>query len=750
MTAPASPARSSASNSRDHRPCAPSPGPGAAPPSDLPSSGQRRPLGNAPVEAPVEPLHLLAARALIAFRALRRAEARLARDQGACLLRLLDRRDHLRAGFARFTDFAREVLQQAPRTTKRRLALARTLAACPVLERAFTGHRLTACQVLALRPLAGHPALPFWIELAGTIPVRDLHRDVRAEVSRLEAEAADPSGAGTGDTLDGNARARTGAPRTEPDPEEAPGVRVTFAAPLPAAVAWDQALDMARRVLGWDAPPYLCVEAILAEATGDLAAHFPPGALADETAGHTAAHPRHASPPRSATATRTANAPSPTEVESNAKRSPLSTPRGPFPSRVPRPAPGSRRRLRSTVARVERELRRVPAQTLAAGAADAGGDPRGLIRRARSLGRLERPLRLLQARLLFALLQADAVWALGYPSLAAFAEEGLGLAPRTARRLLAQAFLLDDHPALARAFTRGHIGAGQAFLVHRVALERTLPAFLHRARGVTHLALDREVRFLERLREILPTVASRFRGPFPLPGLEAALVRALEDRGWDPETVHARLRDRRIEPPAENTPVMSQDPARNPTVLRRLEALLEFVVLADAEHDARAAATGKDDPPEPDDPTEVPEPIARPALAPDPRVTTVTFWAPASLHRHWDACLAAIRARCGPIPTWAAATNLAGLAVRQWQHTDPARKPTTATRVLRRDDYRCQAPGCSARRRLEVHHIRFRSRSGSDAPKNLLTLCATHHRHVVHSGWLRVAGTAPGGLVWDK
>ncbi len=45
--------------------------------------------------------------------------------------------------------------------------------------------------------------------------------------------------------------------------------------------------------------------------------------------------------------------------------------------------------------------------------------------------------------------------------------------------------------------------------------------------------------------------------------------------------------------------------------------------------------------------------------------------------------------------------------------------------VLKRDGWKCQ--GCGARCRLEVHHIRFRSRQGRDRKENLITLCNQCH-----------------------
>jgi len=75
--------------------------------------------------------------------------------------------------------------------------------------------------------------------------------------------------------------------------------------------------------------------------------------------------------------------------------------------------------------------------------------------------------------------------------------------------------------------------------------------------------------------------------------------------------------------------------------------------------------------------------------------------------------------------------------------------------VLERDEYRCGYPDCGARDQLHVHHIQFRSRSGSkgraksNSPQNLLTLCVFHHR-MLHGGTIGVVGTAPSQLEWRR
>jgi hypothetical protein len=54
--------------------------------------------------------------------------------------------------------------------------------------------------------------------------------------------------------------------------------------------------------------------------------------------------------------------------------------------------------------------------------------------------------------------------------------------------------------------------------------------------------------------------------------------------------------------------------------------------------------------------------------------------------------------------------------------------PRVRREVLARDRHRCRAPGCGRTRFLEVHHLKPRSRGGTNDPANLITLCAACHR----------------------
>ena len=72
----------------------------------------------------------------------------------------------------------------------------------------------------------------------------------------------------------------------------------------------------------------------------------------------------------------------------------------------------------------------------------------------------------------------------------------------------------------------------------------------------------------------------------------------------------------------------------------------------------------------------------------------------------------------------------------------------TKAYVLNRDNYSCQNKGCKTKeKRLEVHHIVFRSNEGSDEPENLITLCKYCHDGV-HDGTvvLKLKGKKKGNL----
>jgi hypothetical protein len=105
------------------------------------------------------------------------------------------------------------------------------------------------------------------------------------------------------------------------------------------------------------------------------------------------------------------------------------------------------------------------------------------------------------------------------------------------------------------------------------------------------------------------------------------------------------------------------------------------------------------------------------------------------------------RARGRPVQDGEVFDAMLDCALLAWTAEDPrARRPDA---VAVREGWRCAVPGCTSRANLHDHHIRFRSRGGSDALDNRVLLCAFHHQRCVHAGRMRIAGHAPDGLEFE-
>jgi hypothetical protein len=255
----------------------------------------------APANPIPETLEGLAAELLVAFGEHRRGEARIRRSESRCLAYLRERNAHRERGFASFGDFAREILEIAPRTVQARIALHRALAAFPELETAFLESDVTVCQIAVLRPVLRETNISAWVAAAKGCPVRELQRRVAQAVRGHPGDPQDRRDRrGRGDGGVGGAqgdRAEAGLPLipeidlplipranfpgipdsappgiAEADP---PGRTVRISVPEPVRLAWERALDLSRRVLGWDAPRHLCFEAMLAEVPPETAPATP-------------------------------------------------------------------------------------------------------------------------------------------------------------------------------------------------------------------------------------------------------------------------------------------------------------------------------------------------------------------------------------------------------------------------------------------------------------------------------------------
>ena len=113
-------------------------------------------------------------------------------------------------------------------------------------------------------------------------------------------------------------------------------------------------------------------------------------------------------------------------------------------------------------------------------------------------------------------------------------------------------------------------------------------------------------------------------------------------------------------------------------------------------------------------------------------------------------------AEAGPVFPWAETIDTTQIEQESpWENERDAEKEFATNPaynevrqlVLERDGWKCTYPGCRARARLHVHHVRYRSRGGSDSPWNLTVVCNFHH-DLIHSNHVAVQGGAPHALQW--
>jgi hypothetical protein len=82
-------------------------------------------------------------------------------------------------------------------------------------------------------------------------------------------------------------------------------------------------------------------------------------------------------------------------------------------------------------------------------------------------------------------------------------------------------------------------------------------------------------------------------------------------------------------------------------------------------------------------------------------------------------------------------------------HQEWSAQPRHRDPIFARDRWRCAVPACTSRRNLHDHHLLFRSRGGSNARQNRITVCVWHHLRGIHQGRVRARGTAPDAVTWQ-
>ncbi len=120
----------------------------------------------------------------------------------------------------------------------------------------------------------------------------------------------------------------------------------------------------------------------------------------------------------------------------------------------------------------------------------------------------------------------------------------------------------------------------------------------------------------------------------------------------------------------------------------------------------------------------------------------VRFTGPASVVALFRAMLDAYHE--AEFPRWTALDRMLRHVIAEWERMPRHRDP-----IFARDGWRCTVPACSARRSLQDHHLRWRSRGGGNAQSNRTAVCASHHIHAVHLNRIRASGTAPAAILWE-
>lgn len=280
--------------------------------------------------------------------------------------------------------------------------------------------------------------------------------------------------------------------------------------------------------------------------------------------------------------------------------------------------------------------------------------------------------------------------ALGYARLDDYVRERLGFSMRKVRALTKVERATGRSDDFARAYREGHLSWVQALTLLPVLDRANGAAWVARADSVTVRRLGDEVGWVLEARDVSGSAASLT--PPPLDSRLTSPVAPLMKRcrGLSP-TCEVQIGARSAEPLTDRPSLMTAT----------LDAARSEIV--DAE---------------------------------------VTFVAPASV----IALLRDVLDAFAPpgAPRWKAFERLLHHVVHHWEST-----PRHSDPIFARDGWRCTVPGCSSRRNLHDHHIKFRSRGGLNTRDNRTAVCVAHHLHGLHDGTIRASGPAPSAIEWQ-
>ncbi len=361
---------------------------------------------------------------------------------------------------------------------------------------------------------------------------------------------------------------------------------------------------------------------------------------------------------------------------------------------------------------------------------------------------------------------------LGYPSIHHYAAAALGFSPSRTAQFLRLAEALNRLPLLREEIAAQRIGWTKAVVVAAIATPRTESLWLAEARRLSRpdlarraaaaRALAREQHCARQLADsdrpvLLPPCPPGSPSP-PLPLAEAAGSPSAEAAGSpsaeaagappaeaarapsptsaaapallpDDSLLRAAAADLPIHVTLRFSPLQYARFAAQVERLRKLGARgghaaaalphdldREQLVLAALDELVAAAAT-------PTPPTTAAAPNARGAPGASPYLIVI--------HECGTCARATVRTPEGqrPLaPATLAAARCDGRTVQPSGVIEGAVPAAARRRVMARDGWQCQTPGCGRTRFLEVHHRVPRARGGGNDLDNLVTLCSACHR----------------------
>ena len=710
-------------------------------------SAEPRGRGAIPTEEPalsIEPSSLFLEEADGLALGLRLSRDRLALALGRTVAIFSQRRGWTNRGYARQSDYAREVLGHTGRWMTEMTRLGVAVERHPRLASALTGQDggipLGVAAVLQIAAVADAESelppesrqasetsdwLENWIDRARNFSLRQLKADAAA--ARKDARQEDP-------TLE-RGPLSFGPGEAAETLQELQRHTVFLAAPPEVAAAFEEALDLHRAVCGGNASVASFIEALVAEHRAGPDRIDRDGEEADEQLW--TKHWRQGGEPASVREARLA------EECGHWRQWPRDG--AAVEGRI-----AEHEQARALLAEIDALVRQ--AAEGAGPETATGGKPRfhpcagsaemsdaALDRRIRQLLGTDRRIEIALGKLLASMVDRMA-WRRWHPApwrfadVGHYAEERLGISRTRAWQLVRVARRLRHFPHLRRAYQGGRASLEAVLLVLQVlgkgpAEEETELLWTERACRSTVKRLRDEIRELKRRRVDRPEGA-----PPPAPLTDDAWFRTV---ARPPGRSYRRVQ--KLWKRAEHTH------AHRRFLRRTLYFYLDEELVGDfrtALIDAAQQATGSPHFPDLDPARSVqrssasegsrwggsiPEGVAAPV-----QTFSASEGSGKGRPQLWRGLLALLMDYCAT-----------------WDPPDVPRAITPRRRseaIYVRDGYRCTAPGCTSRRNLEDHHIQYRSRGGGNDPSNRTTLCRYHHLLGEHGGLMQVTGQAPTGL----